>query len=156
MQRSHDRKKNNIVFDDLLYFLTSFLVTTMDYFSFAQQQQQQQYCSVCSSGLDATNGKKKEAGEDSIPPSPSSPWPQQSQVPATSGSSNSSSYGSKRSNSSVYSVMDTKLLTSGATLAFKIFEFLQLECFSGYACKPCHDLIEELDFFQQNILGTYH
>ena len=57
--------------------------------------------------------------------------------------------------SSWFSVMETRLLPSGAILAFKIFEFLQLECVAGYTCKKCHDLLEELDFFQQNILGVY-
>ena len=53
--------------------------------------------------------------------------------------------------SSHYEVSSTRTIASNSVLAFKIFDILTLECLSGVLCKICHDLVDQIDVFQQNI-----
>ena len=53
----------------------------------------------------------------------------------------------------MFPLFTTTTLSTQSLLAYKLNELLGLECLSGCCCRHCHDLVEQIDFFQQNMKG---
>ncbi len=56
--------------------------------------------------------------------------------------------------SAFFGLLTSRTTASDTLLALKVFEATGAEALEGYACQGCHDLLEQIDLFEQNALAT--
>jgi hypothetical protein len=53
-----------------------------------------------------------------------------------------------------FNIMSTRTTASNLLLAFKVYDVLHVDLAGGWICSLCHDLLDQVDFFEQNAAGT--